>query len=182
MSARVYPRKIAAIILGASEFPGGGERVAGKIAFANSAKAFRRYLTSEDGMGLREKDDLLCLFDRDDSPFQHQQEIQKFIASRNDASDVLIYYVGHGTIVDSEYVLATRCIHKDNFSVTGLGIKVLKRAIQPYVGRRRIYIILDCCSAERRSHRACFPVSESGRDFPTADQRLGHFAHRRPEL
>src|SRR5437660_2320717 len=88
------------VILGASEYPEALEYEP-RTAFANSARRLREYFLRVFSLP---EENLLDLFDSNDSPSEQEKHIGKFLRTRaaaleqsgSAARDAIIYFVGHG--------------------------------------------------------------------------------------
>src|SRR5258705_11559537 len=110
--------KIAAI-LGASEFPR-APQFNSHPAFKASATEFHRYLRDAGGLGIA-KEDVLDLFDSALNVIEQSLKLIDFLKRHPRASDLLIYYVGHGGFLPGgQYFLALRSIIEGSEYFTGL--------------------------------------------------------------
>lgn len=135
------------IILGAETWP----RHSGltpSSAFTKSASFIRDYLTGGDGLGLR-ADDVLWLFNDDSQPAPIVERMKNFLrgGAIKDMTDVIFYYVGHGTYVGSEYRLALRCTDSENIDMTTLPVKAVAKALLEETPDKRHIVIIDACYA-----------------------------------
>ena len=151
------PDTTLAILFGASEWPNSDGYFHGSKAFSNAMTSFKSYLRDSRYFGLPQQN-ILDLFDVDDSPHIIDNKIRSFLKHRiremrqigNPARDLLVYFVGHGGFVgrNSDYYLAVRCTSTENASISGIPIETLATSITDKEARyiRRI-VILDCCYA-----------------------------------
>jgi hypothetical protein len=146
------PETTLVIVLGASEYP--------KIpklsneAFRNSATGFKKYLLNRNGFALP-KDNLLDLFDSSNGTEKQNELIGTFLQERIEelkkleagATDLILYYVGHGTFVDpgNRYILALKNIKEGSEEISGFPIKTLANTLKDNATFLRRYVILDCC-------------------------------------
>ena len=144
--AEAEPAAVVAIILGASEFPKANALPASP-AFAGSASAFTDYLKSEHGLRLAD-DQVLDLFDHDGNVIDQNDQLTEYLLRNQNASDLVIYYVGHGGFLpDREYFLALRSTKQGAEGLTGLRIQALAHLVEEYFPGKRVFLILDCCFA-----------------------------------
>jgi hypothetical protein len=133
------------VLLGASEFPF-------KPAWSNpvlgaSARAFRDYALSDTGMSIP-RQRLLDLFDDSDDPAKQCLRVQEFLSREGaTASDLILYYVGHGTFDNDEYCLGVRSTQQDREYLTTIESRKLAKSVRNGFPRKRIYLILDSCFA-----------------------------------
>ena len=140
------PAAVVAVIFGASEFPR-AEILSASPAFERSATAFAEYLKGEQGFRLAD-DQVLDLFDDEANVIDQNDRLIDHLLSHQNASDLIIYYVGHGGFLpDREYFLALRSTRQGAEGVTGLRIKALAHALEEHFPGKRIFLILDCCFA-----------------------------------
>jgi hypothetical protein len=149
------PQTTLAILLGASEWPESPD-FPGSKAFANAISSFRSYLFDPRRFGLP-KENVLDLFDVDDSPHTIDRKIRQFLEHRtsemklagNVAKDLLLYFVGHGGFVgrNSDYYLAVRCTSTEDARLSGIPMESLASTLTDKARYLRRIIILDCCYA-----------------------------------
>lgn len=149
------PHTTLALLLGASEWPDSPD-FHGSKAFSNAMMRFKDYLFDPRYLGLLQEN-VLDLFDTSDGPHLIDRKIRAFLGhrilemkqSRNEASDLLVYFVGHGGFVgrDSTYYLAVRCTSTENATVSGIPVEALASSITNKARYLRRIIILDCCYA-----------------------------------
>lgn len=131
------------VVLGASEYPR-------KPAWTNpvlaaSARAFREYVISPDGLGIPDAQ-VLDLFDDDGDQVHQCLRIEEFLASAGQhAHDLLLYYVGHGSFDRDEYCLGIRATQRDREFITTIESRKLAQIIREGFARRRVFVILDAC-------------------------------------
>ncbi|HTO84129.1 MAG TPA: S8 family serine peptidase [Methylomirabilota bacterium] len=130
------------IILGASRFPNlrhDSPRLG--AAFARSKAETSRYLK-------RLCEDMLDCFDSPQLPNALCLRIAKFLEQHPLATDLVVYYVGHGGFLGTqEYFLACRATREQQKHATGLRVGDLAASIIGSFRNRRVYLILDCCFA-----------------------------------
>jgi Caspase domain len=149
------PRDVLAIVLGASKWPEAPNLPPSEL-FANSARHFTEFLTSEEGFNIPSKN-LLNLFDIEQSPNEIDSSISRFLIERQSelnsagapARDLLIYYVGHGgfTADDQKYFLAVRTTRRDREGASSVRMSDLARTLKQDAKELRRYFVLDCCFA-----------------------------------
>lgn len=143
-----------AIILGASQFPLSAS-LTNHVAFERSAVEFTEYLVAKDGFSLN-AENLLWLFDADLPPNELDKEISRFLAARTSegvVSNLIVYYVGHGSFEDDHYFLAIRTTRDDNRELSSLGLRHLARTLSRQASRLRVFALLDACfSGEARTY------------------------------
>ncbi len=108
------PETTLLILLGASAWPLSPEFQSSQ-AFANAARRVKAYFLNPRPFGLP-AENLLDLFDTDDSPDELDMAIGQFLEQRlaamraagNAGRDLLLYFIGHGGFVghDSDFYLA----------------------------------------------------------------------------
>ncbi len=188
------PETTLVILLGASTWPY-VPSFTPSDAFANSLKDFREYLLNPSLFALPLQN-LLDLFDTNQSSDDIDKEIGFFLEKRvtemreqgYTASDVLVYFVGHGgfTDGDSHYFLAIRRTRIDNPSASSILIESLARTLKEKARHLRRILILDCCfsASASRFFQAeptqvaiaqtidAFKVLDKGYGFPTKGTSL----------
>ena len=150
----IAPESTLVVILGASEFP--ETRLAANVAFEKSARDFERYLLAPDGFNLPDKN-RLSLFDESASPLDQEKRIAGFLKqrigemaeARAPATDLILYYVGHGGFYNpgDEYFLALRATVDGSERISGYPIHELANTLKERAAFLRRYVILDCCFA-----------------------------------
>lgn len=152
MSDQRKPRY--AILLGASAWPNDPE-LTPSVAFENSAREFKKYLTSETGLAINE-DKILDLFDYAASPAEIDAEISRFLISVNGASrsELIIYYTGHGGFPKREnsYCLALRTSKRSTIGVSGYRVTDLASTLYQDAPRARRLLFIDACYAARAAN------------------------------
>jgi Caspase domain len=140
--------KTLAIILGASQWED-YPTLDGSPSFEKSASYFSSYLCSYRGLRLPPLN--ICnLFDQKMPPDAMIKTIKNFIKDklRNnpDISDLIIYYVGHGSYLnDKEYFLAIRSLSQDAKDAGAFKVSYLRDIITEVALEKRTLIILDAC-------------------------------------
>lgn len=132
------------ILLGASEYP--HEPHLSNPRFRTSATAVRDYFLDPSGFGLR-PEHWLDLFDADaDAPGQYER-IKGFLRQRAAGQkDVLVYYIGHGSVDGREYLLSQHASRPDA-PYTRLRFKDLHQVVRSEARHARKFFVLDCCFA-----------------------------------
>lgn len=137
------------ILLGASAFPLASYE--GGPQYKASSVAVLEYLRT--AMGVTKA---LDLFDSDLHVSQMHEAMIDFLAEEyHDATDLVVYYVGHGGLPlgARALCLAIRRTREHAEHVSSLVVSDLATSILQHFPRRRIYVILDCCyAAEAVSH------------------------------
>jgi len=132
-----------AVLLGASEYP--RKSVWSNPVLCSSAHAFRDYIQSEMGFALP-PGQVLDLFDSELDPTSQLIHVGDFLAARTrTATDLVLYYVGHGGFHHDDYHLGIRCTQADREFITTLESRKLAQVIRREFGRKRVYVILDSC-------------------------------------
>ena len=143
---------ILSIVLGASIYENAPDL--SHPAFRRAADYFLSYLMNEDGLSIP-KEDILWLFDTSYSPNSVDDEIDKFLRAErtNTATDLIIYYVGHGAIIYDQYFLTIRTSKSRNHGVSSLSFRWLSKTIYESANNLRILWIIDACySAEGKRY------------------------------
>jgi hypothetical protein len=135
------PSGVIGVVLGAARFKkwpaGDDERLAG--AFAASKADVLRLLW-------RFADDVLDRFDSSQGPGELCEEISNFLEERPQATDLVVYYVGHGAFLnDQSYFLYLRETATDHEHTTGLRASDLATTLKNGFRNRRTFVLLDCC-------------------------------------
>lgn len=153
--AQVSPGTTLVVLLGASEWPL-AHSLSGSPSFARSAHDFREYMLADTGFALP-AENLLDLFDSEHSPSQIDAEIARFLEARTSAlrgmnlsaSDLLLYYVGHGGFTGRghDYYLAIRSTREDSEGISSVRITDLADTLQKRARNVRRFLILDSCFA-----------------------------------
>ena len=134
-----------AVILGASEFPY-SPGLAGHPAFKTSAESFASYLIDPEGLSFA-RERVLNLFDSAEEVASQSQKLVDFLQTFRDATDLFVYYVGHGGFLPHrEYFLALRSTRTNLEIYTGLSAQGLAFTLDAIAPPRR-FLILDCCFA-----------------------------------
>jgi hypothetical protein len=130
------------IVLGASRFPNlviDSQRLG--LAFAKSKVEVKRYLNRICGH-------VLDCFDSAKLPNRLCLEVADFLEHHSLATDLIVYYVGHGGFLNSqEYFVACRATREKQKHATGLRVSDLATSIITSFRNRRVYLIFDCCFA-----------------------------------
>lgn len=139
-----------AVIFGASEFQlyPAFDKSEGGPAFDASSRAFRASLEAQFGADWLSTN-VLDLFNSKDPAADQAQRLRKFLlANRENATRLILYYVGHGGFfAGQEYFLALRTTEKDNEHFTGLSARALADVVGKTFVHGQVYIVLDCCFA-----------------------------------
>ena len=144
--------QILAVILGASTYENAPQL--SNPAFRRAADIMLTYLMSNDGLSVPEKD-VLWLFDCSYSPNDIDLEFISFLqkAKRDEVTDLLIYYVGHGFVEQDQYFLALRTTRSENHGVSSLSFQWFSKTIERVANSLRTLWIIDACySAEARRY------------------------------
>jgi hypothetical protein len=147
------PETTLAIIIGASAFPNSSQ-LGPNDAFQHSARDLKGYLLDKDGFALPVKN-LLDLFDSPDAPSIQNAGIKAFLTTRIEeleaskvaATDLILYYVGHGGFYSpgDQYFLALQCTEEGSEGISGYPIQNLANTLKEFSRGLRRYLILDCC-------------------------------------
>ena len=132
------------ILLGAGTYP--YDPRLSNPRFRASADAVRRYFEDPAGFGLPQGR-LLDLYDSDEAAPRLGQRIRDFL--REGAAvckDVIVYYIGHGSFDDKEYLLSLHDSRQDAPD-TRYRFKHLHQAVKSEARHARKYFVLDCCFA-----------------------------------
>lgn len=136
-------RDLVAVLIGASRFPKStaidNDHLA--LAFARSKRDVHRHLSSFCS-------EVLDRFDSKLPPADLCEEIEDFLRDRPAATDLLVYYIGHGGFLsDQSYFLSLRETATDREETTGLRASDLTNTLNRCFRNKRTYMILDCCFA-----------------------------------
>lgn len=132
------------ILLGAGDYP--HDPRLSNARFRSSAEAVRRYFEDPAGFGLP-PGRLLDLFDSDEAAPRLGQRIRDFLREgAAGCKDVIVYYIGHGSFDDKEYLLSLRDSRQDAPD-TRYRFKHLHQAVKAEARHARKYFVLDCCFA-----------------------------------
>ena len=129
-----------ALCIGINNYPGTQMDLAGCVNDANDWA---------DELGARgfEVKRLLDLYDSDEAAPRLGQRIRDFL--REGAAvckDVIVYYIGHGSFDDKEYLLSLHDSRQDAPD-TRYRFKHLHQAVKSEARHARKYFVLDCCFA-----------------------------------
>jgi hypothetical protein len=147
------PATTLVIVLGAGKFPKLPEHMS-NAAFRKSSAEFCRYLVDRNGFGLAAPN-LLDLFDNPAGPSEQDEQIGQFLSRRIDdlrrsgspATDLIVYYVGHGGFFPphDQYFLALAGTKEGSEGISGYPIRSLAATLKRASPWLRHYLILDCC-------------------------------------
>lgn len=147
------PQTTLAIVLGASEWPRFFD-FPGSEAFLHSANELKTYLLDSAQFGLP-LENLLDLFDTEENASDIDEHISEFLSQRiaamrtvgKAATDLLVYYVGHGGFdsIGSDYYLAIRRTRQEHPSGSGLRMLSLAHTLKENARHLRRILILDSC-------------------------------------
>jgi hypothetical protein len=137
-------RTCLTLILGTSRFP--HLEIDDNPAFAASARGFADCVAAQrDGeVAFRVESGL---FDSAANVIEQRAEMDRLFTAHADATDLLVYYVGHGGFLRKrqEYYLVLRDTREGTQDVTGLRSSSLAEAVAHRFDRT--YILLDACFA-----------------------------------
>ena len=147
---------VLGIILGASNWPRSPKLDPDPGSFPTnpftaSKTFFCRYLTSNDGVGVP-KENILDLFDSDDSPYELNRRIEDFLEERKtriaEISDVFFFFVGHGDFYSrNSFYLATRYLDAEHINTTRYDFENIASILQQRAGASRHILFIDACFA-----------------------------------
>jgi hypothetical protein len=156
------PETTLLILLGASRFPELGldtkdplDAANAEASFLATAQEVENYFTSPTGFNIS-KLNVCRLFNSEDGPDRQDSAISKFLTDRIGAggngeavpTDLVIYYIGHGTPDDSRmYCLALHNTRSSNVGVSSLRVVDMARTLAIKAAQLRVYLILDACYA-----------------------------------
>jgi HAD superfamily phosphoserine phosphatase-like hydrolase len=144
------------VVFGASQYT--DTNFASAPAFANMAAKVRTYFVSPKGFSLPDPaNQLLYLFDVSRGPPDQLNEIEAFVrdqASRRQISDLILWYIGHGTIDHIQnYCLTLRGTLDANRGATSIRITDLGHSLtNSLTGAAkdyRTYLLIDACYSGR---------------------------------
>ena len=139
-------KKTVATLLGASEFPN-YKGLSGGQAFANSVAGFKDCLEVLFGRNWCDAN-VLDLFDSEEKQSEQLSRLGNFLREHDDATWLIVYYVGHGSIFKSgDYYLTLRVTEKDNEHISSLEIGKIAITIDKHFVAGNVVLILDCCFA-----------------------------------
>jgi uncharacterized caspase-like protein len=143
-----------AVLLGTGWFPLAPKLAQQGAAFEASGSEFRDYLLSPTGMGLP-RENICWLFDDGRSAVDQLRDLGDFLERRclelkargTPASDLILYYVGHGMFCgpDRAYHLAIRATDERREGLTSIRVSDLAQTIKDRARLLRRYLLLDCC-------------------------------------
>jgi hypothetical protein len=115
---------------------------------------FRKYLTSENGLGI-DRGNVLELFDDSRPPGSQLEDMAAFLSVKrglgsepDPPENLFVYYVGHGLFTtDRRYCLAVRCTNENNVGISTIRGRDLADVIFENAIHLRRFLILDCCFA-----------------------------------
>lgn len=165
------PSSSIAVVLGASDWSNAG--LAHAPSFRRSAERFREYLAADPPRGLGLAPELtISLFD-DPSPNGEQLgRVLRDVKARVDGRgaegrpirDVLIYYVGHGTLdAGADLHLLVRHTADGIEAPTSIAARRLAEVLHAAAPQQRRLVILDCCFSEAavKDFAAMGPLEEA---------------------
>src|SRR5262245_51654713 len=128
------PAATVAILLGASKWPK-SDRLTGSQNFSRSKDDFLKYLVDANGLAIP-RDQLLDLFDTEESPSEVDEAISTFLSTTNerlgdDIEDLILYYTGHGLFSEDgqKYCLALQTTRTDNIGASAYRFSSLARTL-----------------------------------------------------
>lgn len=138
------PADVRAVLLGASEYP--DQPQLSNPRFRASADAVREYFLDPAGFGLR-REHWLDLFDAELDATAQCRSIERFLqAQAAGLKDVIVYYIGHGSVDGREYQLAHR-FSRSGLAYTRLRFRDLHLAVRTSARQARKFFVLDSCFA-----------------------------------
>lgn len=150
----LQPERTLAIVFGASEWPDYPDFIAAP-SFGRSAREVADYLCDAKGLDLPRRN-VQVLIDTFESASELVEQMHGFIQRRRaelrqsgtPATDLLIYYVGHGGF-DSrdDFFLAIRRTSAFDPRGTSITAESLGHLIRERGERLRTFLVLDCCFA-----------------------------------
>jgi hypothetical protein len=138
--------KVGLILLGASTFPN-SNKFSSSDAFLQAKKRIKSFFENQLYYN-NNSEQILDLFDMDYDPNTIDRKITEFIKTRQNLSDILIYYVGHGAYsANGGFLLTIMQTRDDNMSVSSITSQTLGTTLSKYAKDKRLFLILDCCFA-----------------------------------
>jgi hypothetical protein len=143
-----------AVVLGVSDWPRYPEFTSA-ASFRRSALDIADYLSSPEGPNLPKANIRVQIDVFEDAP-EILRGLRRFIRDRREylknygtpATDLLIYYVGHGGFGESDtFFLSVRATDEDDPLGTSITAESLGRLIREDAAGLRTYLVLDCCFA-----------------------------------
>ncbi|MEU8079223.1 hypothetical protein AB0B31_27725 [Catellatospora citrea] len=109
---------------------------------------------------------ILNLFGSEESPNDLVQRIQRFLdlPESLDATDIVIYYVGHADVVPSsgQFAILTACASQENIGSSSFHSTYLLEAVRKAGRKRRTHIIVDACFSAAVADAFKQPVGNAG--------------------
>ncbi len=142
------------IILGASKYSD-SDFFKPADAFAKMAAKIEAYFVSAEAYGLANRArQLLVLFDDERQPNEHLSAIEDFIRAgcvgANPATDLIVWYVGHGTFDHKEhYCLTLRHTRDSTRGSSSIRMIDFAYLLRQTAADIRTYFILDACYSGR---------------------------------
>ena len=167
----LHREQTLAIVFGASEWPFYPD-FQDAPSFRHSAHEMADYLRSPAGLNLPARN-VKVLVDAFDPAPEILEQMWDFIRTHRaalakdgtPATDLLLYYVGHGGFSDSDaFFLSTRSTNEDDPLATSITAESLGRLVREAASGLRTYVVLDCCFAASASKEfmSAGPVGVAG--------------------
>lgn len=144
-----------AILVGASDWPK-ISRFEAAPAFSNTAKESTNYLSSPEGLNLKD-DNLLNLFDSGQSSTGHYGEIRDFLERHIERLNtvngknlvVFFWYIGHGALLgpEADYCLLLRDTDANFAADSSMRVTAIADLFRKLIPQSARFVILDCCHA-----------------------------------
>ena len=139
---------IVAVLLGASQWPAAKDL--DSEVFARSKRRFESYLLDPAGLGLQASQ-VSDLFNASSSTSAIYDDLIRFLKSEpvNKASDLLLYFVGHGDFTGDtqEYVLLVQSSDPRLLETTALKASDLAALIRKNAPNLKQHLLIDACFA-----------------------------------
>jgi hypothetical protein len=150
MIASVSPATTLVVVLGASTFPD-SELFEGSPAFSNAAGNMLDYFLG--GLGIH-PDNIATYFDVLLGPNDLELQLSRFLRTRRaemkaagaPATDLIIYYVGHGSSDENQnYILALPTTRDNNLGISSFVFSQFATTISEIAQELRTFLIIDAC-------------------------------------
>lgn len=156
----VSPASTVMFLLGSDEFR---DTALNNSAFRHSHQAVKTYFTTVFGLGAN---NLLDLFRSPLKAEEQLEEIDRYLKQYKEdnplepATDLFVYYIGHGCYVNQEYRLMLRSSYEAAAELTALPISSFVNAVGRYTASMRCFYFLDACFSAAAAAALQGPVAD----------------------